>query len=85
MVLVVGCYSYVYLVARNHHRAIYSVEVSLRHGHDAHASRYTSTLAITVGFFVCLWLPFQVSRSLYVYILVSLLCHCCCHPIFYGW
>ncbi|XP_034232894.1 glucose-dependent insulinotropic receptor-like [Thrips palmi] len=61
MVLVVGCYSYVYLVARNHHRAIYSVEVSLRHGHDApYASRYTSTLAITVGFFVCLWLPFQM-------------------------
>ncbi|KAJ1523788.1 hypothetical protein ONE63_001619 [Megalurothrips usitatus] len=66
-VLVVGCYSYVYLVARNHHRAIYSVEISLRHGrHDAqvpYASRYTATLAITVGLFVCLWLPFLLVRG----------------------
>ncbi|KAE8740981.1 hypothetical protein FOCC_FOCC013507 [Frankliniella occidentalis] len=64
VVLVVGSYVYVYLVARTHHRAIYSVEISLRHAHDGSdapfASRYTSTLAITVGLFVCLWLPFQV-------------------------
>lgn len=61
VVLVVGCYSYVYLVARNHHRAIYSVEISLRHSRDT-PSRYTSTLVITVGLFVCLWLPFQVLK-----------------------
>ncbi|XP_063231276.1 adenosine receptor A2b-like isoform X2 [Bacillus rossius redtenbacheri] len=65
-VVLLACYCYVYVVARSHARAIYSVELSLRQHHDSH-SRYGLTLAITVGLFLCLWLPFQVCMLLDVF------------------
>lgn len=58
--ILLGCYCYIYVVARYHARAIYSVELSLRQHQDGTHCRYGQTLAITVGFFICLWLPFQV-------------------------
>lgn len=57
-----GCYCYIYVVARYHARAIYTVEVSLRQQDYSH-TRYGLTLAITVGLFLALWLPFQVIDS----------------------
>lgn len=60
--VLLGCYMYVYLVARAHARAIYTVELSFRHQTQTLAlPRYGQTLAITVGAFLILWLPFQVS------------------------
>ncbi|KAK1132854.1 hypothetical protein K0M31_014222 [Melipona bicolor] len=61
--VLLGCYMYVYLVARAHARAIYTVELSFRHQTQTLAlPRYGQTLAVTVGAFLVLWLPFQVSR-----------------------
>jgi len=61
------CYCYIYVVARYHARAIYSVELSLRQHQDgAHYCRYGQTLAITVGLFLSMWLPFQVRQSIAV-------------------
>jgi hypothetical protein len=60
--VLLGCYMYVYLVARAHARAIYTVELSFRHQTQTLAlPRYGQTLALTVGAFLILWLPFQVS------------------------
>lgn len=60
--VLLGCYMYVYLVARAHARAIYTVELSFRHQTQTMAlPRYGQTLAVTVGAFLILWLPFQVS------------------------
>jgi hypothetical protein len=58
--ILLGCYCYIYVVARYHARAIYSVELSLRQHQDGTHCRYGQTLAITVGLFICMWLPFQV-------------------------
>lgn len=60
-----GCYCYIYVVARYHARAIYTVELSLRQQDYSH-TRYGQTLAITVGLFICLWMPFQVLSQLHV-------------------
>lgn len=60
------CYCYIYVVARYHARAIYSVELSLRQHQDGAHCRYGQTLAITVGLFLSLWLPFQVRQSIAV-------------------
>ncbi|KAL0269850.1 UNVERIFIED_CONTAM: hypothetical protein PYX00_007448 [Menopon gallinae] len=59
--ILVLCYAYIYILARYHARAIYTVEISIRQGGSEHitVSRYGQTLAITVGCFVCLWTPFQ--------------------------
>ncbi|XP_011689346.1 PREDICTED: uncharacterized protein LOC105450922 isoform X1 [Wasmannia auropunctata] len=58
--VLVGCYMYVYLVARAHARAIYTVELTFRHQTQTLAlPRYGQTLAVTVGAFLILWLPFQ--------------------------
>ncbi|GAB6026922.1 hypothetical protein CHUAL_013565 [Chamberlinius hualienensis] len=90
-VIVLFCYIYVYIVARYHANAIYSVELSVRHlnsttnlknpssthvkptsqhngsagsGNSSGSSnghrRYGRTLALTVGLFFLLWLPFQI-------------------------
>lgn len=60
--VLLSCYMYVYLVARAHARAIYTVELSFRHQTQTLAlPRYGQTLAVTVGAFLILWLPFQVS------------------------
>lgn len=59
-----GCYCYIYVVARYHARAIYTVELSLRQQDYSH-TRYGQTLAITVGLFICLWMPFQVLSQLH--------------------
>ena len=62
--VLLGCYIYVYLVARSHARAIYTVELSFRHQTQTLAlPRYGQTLAVTVGAFLVLWLPFQVMTS----------------------
>lgn len=59
--ILLGCYMYVYLVARSHARAIYTVELSFRNQTQTLAlPRYGQTLAVTVGAFFILWLPFQV-------------------------
>lgn len=59
--VLLGCYMYVYLVARAHARAIYTVELSFRNQTQTLAlPRYGQTLALTVGAFFILWLPFQV-------------------------
>ncbi|XP_046661659.1 uncharacterized protein LOC124354902 [Homalodisca vitripennis] len=57
--ILLGCYCYIYVVARYHARAIYTVELSLRQQDYSH-TRYGQTLAITVGLFICLWMPFQI-------------------------
>ncbi|XP_014477852.1 PREDICTED: uncharacterized protein LOC106746131 [Dinoponera quadriceps] len=58
--VLLSCYMYVYLVARAHARAIYTVELSFRHQTQTLAlPRYGQTLAVTVGAFLILWLPFQ--------------------------
>lgn len=60
--ILLGCYMYVYWVARAHARAIYTVELSFRNQTQTLTlPRYGQTLAITVGAFFILWLPFQVS------------------------
>ncbi|KAJ9581093.1 hypothetical protein L9F63_023728 [Diploptera punctata] len=61
------CYCYIYVVARYHARAIYSVELSLRQHQDGSHCRYGQTLAITVGLFLCLWLPFQTFMLLDIF------------------
>ncbi|XP_072746259.1 uncharacterized protein [Anoplolepis gracilipes] len=58
--VLLSCYMYVYLVARAHARAIYTVELSFRHQTQTLVlPRYGQTLAVTVGAFLILWLPFQ--------------------------
>ncbi|KAK0181933.1 hypothetical protein PV327_000111 [Microctonus hyperodae] len=62
--VLLGCYIYVYLVARAHARAIYTVELSFRHQTQTLAlPRYGQTLAVTVGAFLILWLPFQMRKE----------------------
>ncbi|XP_043274227.1 uncharacterized protein [Venturia canescens] len=66
--VLLGCYMYVYLVARAHARAIYTVELSFRHQTQTMAlPRYGQTLALTVGAFLVLWLPFQACMLLDVF------------------
>lgn len=63
---------YVYLVARAHARAIYTVELSFRHQTQTLAlPRYGQTLAVTVGAFLILWLPFQVITSVLLTLITS--------------
>ncbi|XP_034942568.1 uncharacterized protein [Chelonus insularis] len=63
--VLLGCYIYVYLVARAHARAIYTVELSFRHQTQTlPLPRYGQTLAVTVGAFLILWLPFQTCMLL---------------------
>ncbi|XP_064489938.1 adenosine receptor A2b-like [Ornithodoros turicata] len=57
LLVMVSSYCYVYVVARRHARAIYSVEGSLPPEIHRH---YGWTLAITVGCFVLLWTPVTV-------------------------
>ncbi|XP_076165998.1 uncharacterized protein LOC143145981 [Ptiloglossa arizonensis] len=66
--VLLGCYMYVYLVARAHARAIYTVELSFRHQTQTMAlPRYGQTLAVTVGAFLILWLPFQTCMLLDIF------------------
>ncbi|XP_012275997.1 uncharacterized protein LOC105697334 [Orussus abietinus] len=66
--VLLGCYMYVYLVARAHARAIYTVELSFRHETQTLAlPRYGQTLAVTVGAFLVLWLPFQTCMLLDIF------------------
>ncbi|XP_077270109.1 uncharacterized protein LOC143901552 [Temnothorax americanus] len=66
--VLLGCYMYVYLVARAHARAIYTVELSFRHQTQTLAlPRYGQTLALTVGAFLILWLPFQTCMLLDIF------------------
>ncbi|KAL2751553.1 uncharacterized protein V1477_000711 [Vespula maculifrons] len=66
--VLLGCYVYVYLVARAHARAIYTVELSFRHQTQTMAlPRYGQTLAVTVGAFFILWLPFQTCMLLDIF------------------
>lgn len=60
--VIVGCYGYVYVIARSHARAIFSVEVSFRQTQATGSAeaRYGRTLAVTVGLFLLLWCPFNV-------------------------
>ncbi|XP_013788375.1 probable G-protein coupled receptor No9 [Limulus polyphemus] len=55
-------YAYVYVVARYHARAIFSVEMSFRQqaGNVGTEARYSRTLAVTTGLFLVTWLPFQM-------------------------
>ncbi|XP_015591245.1 uncharacterized protein LOC107265878 [Cephus cinctus] len=66
--VLLGCYMYVYLVARAHARAIYTVELSFRHQTQTLTlPRYGQTLAVTVGAFLILWLPFQTCMLLDIF------------------
>ncbi|XP_043582060.1 uncharacterized protein LOC122567515 isoform X1 [Bombus pyrosoma] len=66
--VLLGCYMYVYLVARAHARAIYTVELSFRHQTQTLAlPRYGQTLAVTVGAFLIFWLPFQTCMLLDIF------------------
>nr|XP_033339698.1 uncharacterized protein LOC117228121 [Megalopta genalis] len=66
--VLIACYMYVYLVARAHARAIYTVELSFRHQTQTLAlPRYGQTLAVTVGAFLVLWLPFQTCMLLDIF------------------
>ncbi|XP_047363911.1 uncharacterized protein LOC124954687 isoform X1 [Vespa velutina] len=66
--VLLACYVYVYLVARAHARAIYTVELSFRHQTQTMAlPRYGQTLAVTVGAFFILWLPFQTCMLLDIF------------------
>jgi hypothetical protein len=69
LVCAVVSYGYIYVVARNHARAIYSVEVSLHNGNTCeitdtatlgHSNRYGLTLAMILGSIIGCWLPIQV-------------------------
>ncbi|XP_066587118.1 uncharacterized protein [Prorops nasuta] len=72
--VLLACYLYVYLVARSHARAIYTVELSFRHQTQTLAlPRYGQTLAVTVGAFLVLWLPFQTCMLLDIFCGTSLL------------
>lgn len=76
--ILLACYGYIYVVARYHAKAIYSVELSLRQPPPqlntptipttpavvTSHSRYGQTLALTVGLFLTLWLPFIVCMIL---------------------
>ncbi|XP_014226443.1 uncharacterized protein LOC106652162 isoform X1 [Trichogramma pretiosum] len=66
--ILLGCYMYVYLVARAHARAIYTVELSFRNQTQTLAfPRYGQTLAVTVGAFFVFWLPFQTCMLLDIF------------------
>ncbi|XP_043480384.1 uncharacterized protein LOC122510054 isoform X2 [Leptopilina heterotoma] len=66
--ILLGCYMYVYLVARAHARAIYTVELSFRHQTQTLTlPRYGQTLAVTVGAFFIFWLPFQTCMLLDIF------------------
>ncbi|KAG8180508.1 hypothetical protein JTE90_007463 [Oedothorax gibbosus] len=58
--LIIGSYGYVYAVARSHARAIFSAELSFRQ-HPLSGPKYGRTLAVTVGLFCILWMPFQAT------------------------
>ncbi|XP_031784437.1 uncharacterized protein LOC100123353 isoform X3 [Nasonia vitripennis] len=66
--ILLGCYVYVYLVARAHARAIYTVELSFRNQTQTlPLPRYGQTLAVTVGAFFILWMPFQTCMLLDIF------------------
>jgi hypothetical protein len=58
------CYSRIFCIARHHARDIAAVQNSLQRQIElsfvAKDTKYAKTLAIVVGFFVLLWLPFQL-------------------------
>jgi hypothetical protein len=64
------CYSQIWCVARRHARAIAAVEYSVHRSYQlqffAKDTKYAKTLAIVIGFFVVLWLPYQVCLLLEV-------------------
>ncbi|XP_023245106.1 uncharacterized protein LOC106639275 [Copidosoma floridanum] len=75
--ILIGCYVYVYLVARAHARAIYTVELSFRNQTQTLAlPRYGQTLAVTVGAFFILWLPFQTCMLLDTFFGTNILSEC---------
>nr|CAI5864270.1 unnamed protein product [Callosobruchus analis] len=73
--VLLACYSYIYLVARGHARAIrheashssiqphrlHLGEVSRQRTLHHHQAKYGLVLAITAGMFLVLWAPFQVN------------------------
>lgn len=68
-------YTYIYFIARNHARAIYSVEVHLANGNTCqvldtssmHHHRYGQTLAMILGAFIVCWAPIQVCALIDVF------------------
>ncbi|XP_059478065.1 adenosine receptor A2b-like [Neocloeon triangulifer] len=78
--IILMCYCYIYVVARYHARAIFTVELSLRRPSTVpqintptntaipaatcnQSSRYGQTLALTVGLFLLLWVPFASTMA----------------------
>lgn len=68
-------YTYIYFIARNHARAIYSVEVHLANGNtcqvldtsSVHHHRYGLTLALILGSVIMCWVPIQVCALIDVF------------------
>ncbi|CAL8114008.1 unnamed protein product [Orchesella dallaii] len=68
-------YTYIYFIARNHARAIYSVEVHLANGNTCqvldtssmHHHRYGLTLAMILGSVIVCWVPIQVCALIDVF------------------
>lgn len=58
------CYFRIYVIARHHARAIAAVENSLHYNlhmqYIMKDTKYAKTLAIVIGTFLSLWLPFQI-------------------------
>ncbi|KAJ8308763.1 hypothetical protein KUTeg_013637 [Tegillarca granosa] len=58
------CYIRIYMIARHHARAIASLESSVQYNLQTHFitkdSKYAKTLAVVIGAFLLLWLPFQI-------------------------
>ncbi|KAJ8674266.1 hypothetical protein QAD02_005528 [Eretmocerus hayati] len=75
--ILLACYIYVFLVARAHARAIYTVELSFRNQTQTIAlPRYGQTLAVTVGAFFILWLPFQTCMLVDTFCGTNILADC---------
>lgn len=66
--VILYCYSRIYLLARHHARAIAAVETSVRQNlqikYMMKDTKYAKTLAILIGTFLLLWLPFQIALFL---------------------
>lgn len=63
-IIIFVCYIRIYMIARHHARAIASLESSVQFNLQTHFitkdSKYAKTLAVVIGAFLLLWLPFQI-------------------------
>ncbi|KAH9490317.1 Octopamine receptor beta-2R [Bulinus truncatus] len=72
-VAILVCYSRIFLVARHHAKAIAAVEFAIHRNIQfkfmIKDTKYAKTLALVIGFFLALWLPYLI------YIFIQTVCH----------